>query len=240
MRFPNRFRIVYWLVVTGVVSAYLGMRLPDLRAGVATAADAVAIVVWLALVLVPIFAEVEIFGIRLRAQLDELKTEVKRDLADVRADVRNAIDVRATVSPVFNLSPAPDQQLAQLREIVKQEVAQHVAVPPLEPHAKASQVPPVDPAVSELFTIRYHLERELTRISESRFNSEMTLGRPPGALTVLRGLVDFGLLSADLASAIREVYAICSAAIHGRAPSNAQLAFVRDLGPTAFAALKAL
>lgn len=197
-------------------------------------------IIWLALVLVPIFPDIELFGVKLKAQLDELKSDVRHDLAQVRAEIRSAIDIRTTVNPVFNLQPASDQQLASLREIVKEEIANHRITLQLAGVGTVTPPTPVPSEILELFTVRYNLEKELVRISETRFGQAPATRRPAGANVVIRSLSDAALLSPDLAEAIRELYAIATAGTHDRRPTTEQLTFVRDLAPTALAALKAL
>jgi hypothetical protein len=53
-------------------------------------------------------------------------------------------------------------------------------------------------------------------------------------------LVQADLLSPGLAAAMRDVYAICSAAIHGEKMSPKQLAFAKEIGPGIVLALRGI
>ena len=48
------------------------------------------------------------------------------------------------------------------------------------------------------------------------------------------------LIAADVGRALREIYAVCSNAIHGNAPNDQQLAFVRDVAPGVLSVLKTI
>lgn len=48
------------------------------------------------------------------------------------------------------------------------------------------------------------------------------------------------MISPNLAHAVREVYSVCSAAIHGEDVSDNQVQFVRDVAPELLAALEAV
>ncbi len=68
--------------------------------------------------------------------------------------------------------------------------------------------------------------------------AKITLGREGERANEAAELVQDRLVA--IAHAIREVYAICSPAIHGEPVSDAQVAFAEDVGPELVAALKAI
>ena len=73
MKLPNWFTISWWLLLVGLLSAFLGHRYTDLAAGRAVPADIVVFVIWVALLLAPLFNEVSLLGITLKQQIDELR-----------------------------------------------------------------------------------------------------------------------------------------------------------------------
>src|SRR6266446_2760204 len=106
MQLPNWFKVVWWLLLTGLLTAFLYHRYPDLVTGRAAAADIVVFVIWVALLLAPLFNEVSLLGITLKREIEDLKGFVSAQVVDIRSEVRNAVDVRTTFSPQFNI-PAP-------------------------------------------------------------------------------------------------------------------------------------
>ena len=237
MKIPNWFKLVWWLILASTLTFFLWARLPDLLAGKAAAADVAVFGVWMALLLAPIFSEVTLLGVTLKNEIEELKGHIATQISDVRADIRNAIDVRTTVSPTFNLpGPPTDAQLpvieAQVKAAVSAALAEHGRpVPtPMEVQVSAD--------VSYLFATRFNIESELRRLA-SRTGAR-TSGRPQPVYALSRALVDSGLLDARLGNAIREVYSVCSPAIHGEPVTEAQVSFVRDVAPELIAALRAI
>ncbi len=105
------------------VQLWLAARLPDLLSGKAAASDIAVFGVWMALLLAPLFSEVSLLGVTLKNEIEELKGHIAAQIADVRADVRNAVDIRATVSPTFNIPPPTDNQLPEIEAQVKAAVA---------------------------------------------------------------------------------------------------------------------
>lgn len=237
MQLPNWVKVVWWLVLVGALSYFLRERLPDLIAGKAAAADVAVFGVWMALLLAPLFTEVTLLGITLKNEIEELKGQLSAQIADVRSDIRNAIDVRTTFSPTFNVpAPPTDAQLPQLEAQIKAAVTAA-----LKEHGRAA--PPKDLNVPDdvtfLFRTRFHLESELRRLS-SRVKGSSPQKRSMPVHVLSRSLVETGLLDPGLASAIREVYSVCSPAVHGEPVTEAQVSFVRDVAPNLIAALQAI
>jgi hypothetical protein len=65
--------------------------------------------------------------------------------------------------------------------------------------------------------------------------------RPHSSLiNLLRYLEERELISRGLFNSIRDVYAICSSAIHGEGVSEAKVSFVRDVAPELIASLESI
>jgi hypothetical protein len=109
----------------------------------------------------------------------------------------------------------------------------------LRPAELRATEPDIDPDVSFLFAIRHSMEKKLRRIASTRQIATESR-RPLPVVQITRMLAGAGLLEPHLESAIREVYAVCSPAIHGEPVSDAQVRFVREVGPELVAALEAI
>jgi hypothetical protein len=239
VQLPNWFKVLWWLALTGVLSAFLYFRYPDLISGKSTPADIVVFIIWVALLLAPLFKEVSLLGITLKQEIEELKGFLVTQVSDIRSEVRNAVDVRTTFSPHFTLPmPAADSQLPELETRIKAVLSDAFAAQGL----KASPVAPALPIpedVSFLFATRYNIERELRRIVQTRELFAESRRSVP-VFQLARFLTESEVIEPRLANAIREVYAVCSLAIHGEAVSKAKVSFVKDVGPDLVAALKAI
>jgi hypothetical protein len=238
MQFPNWLKVLWWAILAIGLGLFLRERLPDLLSGNAAAADIAVFGIWMALLLAPLFSEVALLGVTLKNEIEELKGNVATQLTDLRADIRNAIDVKTTISQTFHQpSPPPDAQLPALEAQVKAAVAAAFA----EQGKTATATAPLAVAddIALLFATRYHIEAELRRVAAGR-EIGVSNRRPAPVFLLSRSLVETGLLSPKLGNAIREVYSVCSPAIHGEEVSAAQVAFVRDVGPELISALRAI
>jgi hypothetical protein len=95
----------------------------------------------------------------------------------------------------------------------------------------------VPPDVQFLVLTRYSIERELRQLWKASFGTDAERLSAP---RLLPALVESGILTTNLAKAIREVYSVCSPAVHGEDISQAKVRFVRDLAPDLLSTLRAI
>jgi hypothetical protein len=89
-----------------------------------------------------------------------------------------------------------------------------------------------------LFGVRYNIESKIRSIWSHAISKEVTY--PVPVSKIIAELMKLELLDPDIAYMIREVYSICSAAIHGNDVSEEQLRFVESNSPSLYAYLDAL
>jgi hypothetical protein len=136
MKLPNWFKILWWALLTSGVSWLLYKRYPDLTAGHAAPVDIVFFVIWIALMLVPLFQEVSLLGLKFKQEVEGLKSFVAAQISDIRNEVKNAVDV--TVSPQITIPPpTPDAKLPALEERIKAVVADALAAYGAKAHTPA-------------------------------------------------------------------------------------------------------
>lgn len=236
MKLPNWFRILWWALLLVGIGYILYMRLPDLAAGRAVVADVLIFLIWVALFLSPLFQEMSFWGISFSQQVKDLKDEV----AGLRNDIRNSVDVRTQINPTFHIpAPPPDSQLPALEERLRsilQDVFRNYGIDRTEIRPSDLDLPE---NVVYLFKARYQIERELRRIWRNRMQGDEPR-RPLPVFQIAQALASEGLIDQRLANVIREVYSVASPAIHGEPVTDAKTAFVHDVAPDLIAALKAI
>jgi hypothetical protein len=196
----------------------------------------VLFLLFVALFLAPVFTELSLLGIKFKTQVKELKEEV----AGLRSDIRNSIDVRTQINPVFNtLAPPPDSQLPALEGRLRAVLTEVLREYGIDRPPRALDMPSVSDDVLYLFNARFHIEKELRRILSDRTAPDERR-RPVPVFQIARTLASEGLLDQRLAHVVREVYAVASPAVHGEPVSSAQVAFVRDVAPELIATLRAI
>lgn len=246
MEFSKNFRAVWWSILIICIGYYLYSRFTSLQAGQPSWFDALAFVVWIALGLGPFFKEMELFGIKLKQEVEQLRQEVSSELSEMRLSIQASQEQRqgqAQTSTVNFGFPAPlDSQLAGIQREIKQAVNE--AFGQLEIPKQAAGKPPTNlPEDAQLLIEwRVAIERELRQIYRpivvDALYQDRALKMPVSRL--VDSLVRDQLLSPDIGRAIREVYSVCSIAVHGDEVSKAKVDFVKSTAPELMAALKQL
>ena len=237
MKIPNWMKIAWWLGLFLAVSVFLYGRLPSIHSGQPTAFDALAFIVWMALALAPVFQEINIFGVRVRQEITSLKEDVRQQISSLQTEIRTSI--RTEVNPQINFPyPPPDSQLPaiedRIRSIVQDAMRDYGTAP-----SKEAMPPEVTDDVQYLFAVRLNLEKELRRVFESRLGQQLE-NRPIPLARMIGSLVETDIVEPRLAHAVREVYSVCSPAIHGSDVTAAQVAFVKDVAPGLVSALRTI
>jgi hypothetical protein len=235
MKLPTWFKLLWWLLITGLTGLFFYSRLPAISAGDATTVDVFVFLVLVALMLVPIFQEVSFFGLKFKQTIDDLQKNIATQLAVFRADIQTTISNTSNINVTLP-SPPPDDQLPDLEERIRGAVSEALQEQGLSPTPTPSAtVPKADENTVFLFKTRHTIEKKLRRIASLFADSPK---RRPIPIIHLSGiLVKQELLHPKFASAIREIYSVCSPAIHGEPVTEAQINFVRDVAPQVIDAL---
>lgn len=227
MKLPNWFKILWWLLLLALALYYLIIRFPYFTLGESIPLDILITLLFFALMLVPIFSEITLFGITLKREIKELKEEVTTKLAEIRTDIKNTQSQTVHTTIHGFGPPPPDTRLPELEReidrIVKARLQQHQPAFP----------PPTDFVVPqdhlELFSIRYKIESELRRIWSRRFATEgmNDRSRHQPLIRLLQDLNKAQIIDDNFSGILREVLSICNYAIHGEKVSDHQVDFVK-------------
>lgn len=237
MKLPNWIRILIWLGLFLFISYLLSQRYSAIVSGIATATDIIIFLIWIALIASMIFPEVDIFGVRLKREINNLRTDFKEQVTTLRSEIHNTITTRTEISPrIYFPSPPTDAELPSIEERIKpilDRALQERGIKPAE-LTPSEQLAPDN--TQYLFSVRYAIETELRRILKPKWEPRERRQYMP-TIRLARILHNMSILSSQYVDAITEVYAICSAAIHGEDISEKAIDFVRDIAPSLIAAL---
>ena len=218
-------KVVWWIVLTGGLSVYLYKRLEDLTLGRSAPVDVFVFLIWAALLLAPLFNEMNFFGLKLKQELEETRKHISREMTAMENRIQNSV----AVSPQFNIGapppPPPDSQLPALSEKLD-KILTEITHRSNSAASDSWQPGEISEHVEYLFRTRLQVEIELKRL----YMELRGLKAPPSApLRILPDLVSAGVISDKMAIAAREVYSVCSPAIHGESVSQPQVEFVRKV-----------
>lgn len=235
MKLPNWFKIIWWILLLGIVTYFMSQRYNSLANGSATQMDIFIFLIWISLLLVPLFQEVSFFGIKLKKEIDSLKSDVKEQIVNLRSYIQNTIQFNPQI---YLTPPSSDSQLNIIEENVRpilNEIMRKHGVQVPDTISSKMEIPD---NTRFLFSIRYEIDKEVKRIWQ--YSAAKEGKRPLPILQIIRSLTEFEIINPKLANVIREVYKICSFAIHGEHVTDGQINFVRDLAPQLIVSLKAI
>ena len=100
MKLPNWFKIVWWILLLVLTSVFLRFRWPDLTKGIASASDVLVLLVWFAVVLCPLFSEINIFGLKLKQEIQALKSHITQQIGSVVMQARSSVSMYVQQSSI--------------------------------------------------------------------------------------------------------------------------------------------
>lgn len=238
MKLPNWFKVIWWLALLIISSYVLYQRYPALIAGTPSSLDVVLLIIWIALALVPIFQEINFLGIQLKQEINSLRDEVRLHINSLQSEIRT--NVRAEISPQFTFpTPPPDSQLPDLEKRIHLVIQDALKKHDIGKIAQEFKELVVTEDVQYLFATRYNLERELLRIRDSRVGPQAIRMHVPIS-KLIQMLVEAEVIDPRLGNIVKEVYAVCSPAIHGERVSDSQNKFVKDIAPELISTLRSI
>ena len=236
MKLPNWFKIIWWIAITGFTAYLFYLRFPAISQNKSTSTDSFIFIVLVALLLVPIFQEVSLFGLKFKQAIDELKQNISMQLTDFKSDIQTTITNTSNVNLTFPYPPPPDDQLPDLEQRIRSaisEVLQEEGI--VGPSTITEDIFEINDDVEYLFKVRHTIEKKLRNIAS--YFADLPDRKPIPIYKLSNILVNQELLHPKIAHAIREIYSVCSPAIHGESVTKAQVNFVKDVAPQVIDAL---
>lgn len=233
----RRWKNLYWFIIVVFLTYLIIRRLPSFLDGNPTNMDIIIFIIWFALLIAPLFPEVNIFGVGLKNEIKSLRNDFQGEILNLRSDIQNTVNF----NPQFYMgqSTPSDAELPGLKEAIQKAVEEAFGTTDIQTaEIQEDLSAPTD--AQYLFSVRYNMEKELDRILRfySPIESENRPGRSP--VQIMRQLLQSETIDMEFYKAMRDVYAVCNQAIHGQDVSQVKISFVRDVAPSLIAYLGTL
>ena len=167
--------------------------------------------------LAPLFNEINIFGIKIRKELDSAKKELEYKIQNIQNTLL-AVNQNQTIN--FP-SPSPDPILTEILNRLPEATTTTTTTTTPAPTVYAPEIN------TRYFTYRFAIEQELRRIAKNRL--QMDLERRVTLVRLIDELKRFEILEGDIFVGIREIISICNNAIHGEEIKETQIRFVDSM-----------
>lgn len=228
MKLPNWFKITWWVILLIISGTILLQRYSDITTGKSVLADAFIFLVFVALMLLPIFSEIEFFGIKLKKGIDELKDEIRIKFGDIQNEIRN--NQTQTLNATFQGfgPPPPDNTLPELEANIDRILRAKLAEHGLSDETLISAGIEVPDSNIQMFKVRYNIETQLRKIWERRFEiTDLDENKRHTPITkVMQDLLVNEMIDRNFYGILREILSICNYGVHGENLSDNQVAFV--------------
>ncbi|MFC0878839.1 hypothetical protein ACE01N_19745 [Saccharicrinis sp. FJH2] len=231
MKLPNWFKIIWWILLLGLTGTILFKRFEAITSGQSVPVDIFVFLIFIVLMLVPIFSEIEFFGIKLKKELNQLKDDLDIKFGDIKNEIKNS--QTQTVNQTFQTlgPPPPDNKLPELQDEIERILSvkfyTHGAVAVSKDAKIASRIDvPEDNLL--MFQVRYNIEKQLRRIWEERFNRtefDDRIRHIP-ITRIIQELSKSEIINGNFYGILREILSICNYAIHGEKVTENQISFV--------------
>jgi len=234
MKLPNWLKIIWWVLLVGVFAYLIYQRYDFIMSGATTATDIVIFLILTALLVIPLFQEVSIFGVSLKQKIDTLEKEFDKQIISLKSEIRNIQNVY-----VYPSTPSSDSELRDLEKTIKPIFEETLKEHGIDKPISIPEELDVPTDTVFLFKVRYALDKELGRIT-NRWWTPPEERRYQSSLRAAIKLADRGVIVPASLELIREVFAICSSAIHGEDVTEASVKFVKDASSTLLPYLKSI
>lgn len=219
-----------------VIGFFLFSRQDELIGGKPTYFDSIVFIVWIGICLAPIFQEMNLFGVKLKQDIQELKKDLTHQLAILKTEVTSSIEVSsANNNQIYvntNHEPPKDSEIPDLSAQIQDALAKLGIKAEETENLHEKYAGSIE---TEMFEVRLAFEKLLRRhsIAFGLDSRRVSVGK------LLNQLRQSDYIPKEIVVGIQEVISICNYAVHGEDITPDQVYFVRRSAPSLLKALEA-
>jgi len=182
--------------------------------------------IWICLILLPLFGEIEFFGIKLKKEIEELKKDVKSEIQSIKYEINTSVKQQV----IFGYGPLPsDNKIIELEkeisDLKKKSDSSERKIGLLNLEGIKGRFD-VSESTVKMFQIRYVLEELIRKVwnkYQDDLESDDKIITPTRMLNDLR---NYGIIDSEISEITRGILSICNSAVHGKMTTQRQRDFV--------------
>jgi hypothetical protein len=213
---------IWWLILLACITVYIYLVF-DRIANQPTKIDYIVISLGIILVFMPFISEIEILGISLKKQIDNIKKDVDSGFIDIQKqllDIRISNNQISTMNQNINFTGAvPTRDEVESAKTTTEDLDTNIDI---------------SPDLIYLFSIRYNLEQKIRKIAGLYKIEDAAYG------SLLNILIKYEIIEINIRETINKVRNICNRAIHGEIISDEYVNYVKYVMPEIFVYLDKL
>lgn len=197
--------------------------------------------IWVCLILLPLFGEIEIFGFKLKKEIEGVKSEIQSGFQSMRNEIKNTNTQQLNIYGNPPSDGAIRDQEESLKKIEKMVELSRETVEDLreelygsEAETSGSDYLLQEEKVSKFLTIRWSLHsllRDVWEKHKGKFDDGDRDTRQDGdnVYTILMVIFNqYSIINTDVYIHIINILTICEAAINGKSITDTQGNYVKD------------
>jgi hypothetical protein len=98
MKFPNLFKIIWWLVLLLSTSVVIILRYDALVTSKYSLLDLLILFIWICLLFLPIISELSFLGIKIKKDIENVKKDIITELVRIQATFNNNLNINANLN----------------------------------------------------------------------------------------------------------------------------------------------
>ncbi|MCX6249666.1 MAG: hypothetical protein NTX61_02835 [Bacteroidetes bacterium] len=224
MKYSDNFKKKWWIIILVLISILIVLKsIKIINPFIDNQSyDLLLLIIWFILILYPLIGEIDIFGVKLKKEIEEVKTKM--------FEIKAALSNTNTFNPIVHFHGSRDEEL-------EDKINHHK-------DKSFKEIDQLDIKINEkdifLLQLRKALEKELRRIftNNSEFNQSEI--RFESVINFIENLRAKGIINTKLYGTIKELVAICNLSIHGEEITEKQLYFAHIFAPTVLNELRQL
>lgn len=225
----------YWIGLLIFFSLILGLRYFGLLTEIRKEFFYAIFGLWICLILLPLFGEIEFLGIKLKKEIEDLKKDVKSEIQSIKYEIHTSNKQQVFLGygppPPDNRIPDLEREINDLKEKyhLKSEISDEETIG-LKIKGLVGRFDVPDSTI-KLFQIRCKLEELITRIwNYYRDCIDSQNDRIISPARMISDLKNIDLVDENIIGLTKEILSICNAGIHGRKVTDKQIDFVLKNG----------
>ena len=172
MKFSERFKLIWWVILTLFLSVLLLIRFKLIIAGGITNFDLFILVFWFLFILYPLFSEITLFGISVKKEIDNLRNEIKNYFFEFKSEIKNDVKVQPIIN-VNNQQAKPQEYKEKVKEEAKEILGKKTSQVTIEKVDQKIYKPKTDYMKEKIKKI-FFIEKKITAMMKEKYGKDFS------------------------------------------------------------------
>ena len=211
----------WWYIILLIMSSvYVFVNWNDINQLSELNVKTVIFILWIALLILPLFSEIEIGSVKLKREIEQTRADVKESVGELKHQILDLKISNNNATYVYNYQP-----LASKAELSQMQMNMNINDEGFEQSTTDTKLNVSDENIY-LFKVRLDLEKQLSALCNF-----FQYGERRSMYAMVQFLIQHEVISRNTASLIREIINIANRGVHGEIVDSDYILFVKKTYP---------